>query len=141
MDIILLHYLEDLWKGHSVESENSNVLPSLENQLKSSLFIGITGEWLKTFELHHTQVKSCQREFKILYSLNSLQSFGPFLDQIEVSERKDKEGFLFTCFYRTLCTHNCIILNLKANSIFFIEVPKKHLQTVCHHFMSQASAG
>lgn len=82
-----------------MECENSKVLPSLENQLKSSLLFGIRREWLKTLELHHTQVKSCQKEFKTLYSLESLQSFGPFLDQIEISDVKDKESFLFTSVF------------------------------------------
>lgn len=82
-----------------MECENSKVLSSLENQLKSSLLFGIRREWLKTFKLHHTQVKCCQKEFKTLYSLESLQSFGPFLDQTEVSDVKDKEGFLFSSVF------------------------------------------
>lgn len=82
-----------------MECENSKVLPSLENQLKSSLLFGIRREWLKTFELHHTQVKSCQKEFKILYTFERLQSFGPYSDLIKVSDLKDKEVFLFTSVF------------------------------------------
>lgn len=77
----------------------SKVLPSLENQLKSSRLFGIRREWLKTFELHHTQVKSCQKEFKTLYPFECLQSFGSYSDLIEVSDLKDKEVFHFTSVF------------------------------------------
>lgn len=67
-----------------------------ELELKSSLWFGIWRAWSKMLELHHTQVKSCQKDFKTLCPLESLRLFGPYLHGFEVSDLKDKEGFLFT---------------------------------------------
>ncbi len=117
-----------------MECECSKVLPSLENQSLNLLCdLEFEERDLRCLSCTTHTSKVARKTLKPCILLRVYGYLDQYLHVLEVSDLKDKEGFLFTSVFIDCFAHN-FKPQSKFNLLFF------NLQTMRHHLMSQASA-